>query len=125
MSSIEAALAAIESLEYGEKINYTKIAQEYSVVRSTLTRRHQGLSTTRSDKIAQDRALHVHQEEALLRYIERLTLQGLPPSRPMILRFASQIAKKELGVHWVDRYIKRYGEYLVSHWTTGIDQQRH
>lgn len=40
MEPIEAALAAIESLEPGEKPNYTQIAQTYGVVRSTLTRRH-------------------------------------------------------------------------------------
>ena len=65
------------------------------------------------------------QELELLRYIERLTRQGLPPTRPMIRRFASEIAKKELGVHWVDRYIKRHQVDLISRWTTGIDRARH
>jgi hypothetical protein len=40
MSSIEAALAAIESLEPGEKLVYTQIAAKYSVDRRTLARRH-------------------------------------------------------------------------------------
>jgi hypothetical protein len=37
MSLIEAALAAIEALELGEEICYTKIAQKYGVYRSTLS----------------------------------------------------------------------------------------
>jgi len=41
MGSLEAALAAIESLAPGESINYSEIARNYGVERSTLRRRHQ------------------------------------------------------------------------------------
>jgi hypothetical protein len=47
MSSIEAALAAIESLEPREKLVYTQIAAKYSVDRRTLARRHQGATISR------------------------------------------------------------------------------
>jgi len=40
MSLIEAAIAAIESLEPGEKFSYRKIAAEYGCNRTTLARRH-------------------------------------------------------------------------------------
>jgi hypothetical protein len=43
----------------------------------------------------------------------------------MIRRFASEIARKELGVHWVDRYIERHQVDLISRWATGIDRSRH
>jgi hypothetical protein len=43
----------------------------------------------------------------------------------MIQRFASEIAKKELGVHWVDRFVTRYKVELISCWATGIDRSRH
>jgi hypothetical protein len=49
----------------------------------------------------------------------------LPPSRPIIRRFASGIAKKELGKGWVDRFIQRYQVDLISRWATGIDRSRH
>ncbi|KAF2001281.1 hypothetical protein P154DRAFT_433275 [Amniculicola lignicola CBS 123094] len=45
MSSIEATLAAIESLEPGEKLMYTQIAREYSIKPITLAQRHKGVST--------------------------------------------------------------------------------
>ena len=93
MSAIEAALAAIDVLEPGEKINYTKISNQYGVVRSTLTRRHQRLLTTRELEGQNRRALHPHQEQELLQYIERLIRHGLPSTRPIIRRFASDIAK--------------------------------
>ncbi|KAF2821476.1 hypothetical protein CC86DRAFT_302791, partial [Ophiobolus disseminans] len=108
MSPIEDALAEIESLEPGEDFSHRKIAAKYGVVRSTLTRRHQGASTSKLKKAQNQQALHPYQEQELVRYIERLTKQGLPPSKPMIRRFASQIAKRELGVHWVDHFVQRY-----------------
>jgi hypothetical protein len=40
MSSIEAALAAIESLKPGEELVYTDIAAKYGVDCRTLARRH-------------------------------------------------------------------------------------
>jgi predicted transcriptional regulator len=40
MSPIEAALAAIESLELGEQFSYRKIAAEYHCSHATLARRH-------------------------------------------------------------------------------------
>jgi hypothetical protein len=43
----------------------------------------------------------------------------------MIHRFGSDIAKRELGKNWVDRYIKRYEVDLISRWTTGIDRSHH
>jgi hypothetical protein len=125
MSSIDAALAAIDALKPGEKLVYTHIAAEYGVDRTTLARRHQGVASSRSTKAQNQQALHPQQELELLRYIERLTRQGLPPTRPMIRRFASSIAGKELGVHWVDRYIERHQVDLISRWATGIDRSRH
>jgi hypothetical protein len=125
MSPIEAALAAIEALEPSEKLIYAQIARKYSVAVSTLSQRHRGVSSSRAIKAQNQQALHPQQEQELLRYIERLTRQGLPPTRPMIRRFASSIARKELGVHWVDRYIERHQVDLISRWATGIDRSRH
>jgi hypothetical protein len=102
-----------------------KIAAKYSVDRRTLARRHQGASISCAAKAENQQALHPQQEQELLRYIERLTRQGLPPTRSMIRRFASEIAKKELGVHWVDRFVTRYKVELISQWATGIDRSRH
>ena len=99
MSSIEAALAAIESLEPGERFHYAQIAKQHRVVRSTLTRRHQGLSTSRATQAQNQQTLYPQQELELLRYIERLTRQGLPLTRAMMRNFASQIAQREVGIH--------------------------
>ena len=43
MDPITAALAALESLEPGEKPNYAAVAREFDVDRNTLSRRHRGV----------------------------------------------------------------------------------
>jgi hypothetical protein len=43
----------------------------------------------------------------------------------MIRNFASQIAQRELGEHWVDRFVQRHPDELISKWTTAMDNSRH
>jgi hypothetical protein len=43
IAPIDNALAAIEALDLGEKLVYQKIANQHSVNRSTLARRHKGV----------------------------------------------------------------------------------
>jgi hypothetical protein len=111
MGLIEAALTAIESLEPGEKLVYTQIAREYDVEPTTLARRHKGASTSCSLNAQNRQALHPQQELELLHYIKCL----------MIRNFASQIAQRELGVHWVDRFVQQHPDQLISKWTTAMD----
>ena len=59
MGSIEAALAAIESLKLGEQFTYTQIAAEYGCSRITLARRHQGVLTSRNTKAENQQALYL------------------------------------------------------------------
>ncbi|KAF1995288.1 hypothetical protein P154DRAFT_611292 [Amniculicola lignicola CBS 123094] len=73
MNSIEAALAAIKSLEPGEKLVYTQIAREYNIKPTTLARRHKGVSTSLNIRFQNQQALHPQQEQGLLLYIKQLT----------------------------------------------------
>jgi hypothetical protein len=84
MSSIEAAIAAIESLEPGEKFSYRLIAQQYCCSRVALAKRHKGLATSQATQAQNQQSLPPQQEQELLRYIKRLTEQGLPPTQAMI-----------------------------------------
>jgi transposase-like protein len=59
MSSIEAVLAAIESLEPGKQFSYRQIAKEYGCDRTTLARRHQGVRALRRIK-AEISRLSIH-----------------------------------------------------------------
>jgi transposase-like protein len=66
MSSIDAALEAINSLKPGDSINYTKIAKEYGVDRSTLSRRHRGVQGPRDHQYEQQRVLTDQHEKELI-----------------------------------------------------------
>jgi hypothetical protein len=125
IGSIEAAVAAIKSLKPGEKLVYAQIARNYGVEPTTLARRHKGALTSLNTRFENQQALHLQQELELLRYIERLTERGLPPTHAIIRNFASQMAKRELKVHWVDRFVQRYPDELISKWSTGMDNNRH
>ncbi|KAF1951392.1 hypothetical protein CC80DRAFT_387103, partial [Byssothecium circinans] len=48
MDPIQAAIDEIESREPGEDFSYTEIATRYGVNRSTLSRRHRGVTATRA-----------------------------------------------------------------------------
>ncbi|KAF1957470.1 hypothetical protein CC80DRAFT_410863 [Byssothecium circinans] len=52
MDPINAAIEEINSLELGETFSYKEIAKKHSVVRSTLTRRHQAITVPHTLKIA-------------------------------------------------------------------------
>jgi hypothetical protein len=43
----------------------------------------------------------------------------------MIRNFGSQIAKRELGVNWVDCIVKQYPDKLISKWTMAMDNSCH
>jgi hypothetical protein len=125
MDNLEAALAAIDALGPDESFTYTEIAKKYGVVRSTLTRRHQGQNASRAIGGQKRQLLYPQQEQELIAYINQLTDRGLPPTQPMIRNFASQIAKKEVGLNWASRFVQRYPDQLTSRWATALDNCRH
>jgi hypothetical protein len=125
MDPINAAVAAIDSLKPGEDFTYAGIAKIRGVERSTLSRRHRRVTRAREVTSQNRQKLNQQQERELLRYIERLTERGLPPTRQMIGNFAACIAKEDVSMSWVDRFVKRYPEALIRSWSTGLDRNRH
>ncbi|EMD67027.1 hypothetical protein COCSADRAFT_56332, partial [Bipolaris sorokiniana ND90Pr] len=105
MQSIDAALAAINALKPNEKLVYSQIAKKYGVDPGTLSRRHRGISRSRQAAAQNQQAVHPQHEAELIDYIDRLTKRGLAPTRSIIRNIASQLAQKQLGYHWVDRFV--------------------
>jgi hypothetical protein len=124
MDPISDAAAAIDSRDEGEAFSYRKPATEFGVDRETLRRRHQSLQTTSAGAAQNRQKLHPQQEKALVRYIQGLTDDGLPPTREMVRNFAEEIAKEPCSDRWVDRFLHRNNTTLTSQWTTGIDRSR-
>ncbi|KAI1507231.1 Tc5 transposase DNA-binding domain containing protein [Pyrenophora tritici-repentis] len=122
MDPIEAAIAAIDAHGPGEGFSYTKIAKEFGVVRSTLIRRHKELTQPRSDA---HRKLHPDQEKEIVQYIQGLTAKRLPPTRAIIRSLASSVAGTNVSESWVNRFLKRNSNHLISKWTRGMDRARY
>ncbi|EUC27037.1 hypothetical protein COCCADRAFT_72096, partial [Bipolaris zeicola 26-R-13] len=55
---------------------------------------------------------------------DRLTKRGLPPTRSIIRNIASQLAQKQLGYHWVDRFVHRNSHLVILKRATLIDRSR-
>jgi hypothetical protein len=121
MDPIQKAIEEIESREPGDNFSYNKVAVKYGVERSTLARRHQGLSTTRN---AAHQVLHPEHEAELVRYIRTLNERILPPTRAMIQQFAGQLAGKPVSKSWVTRFIHRHPNHLISRYSKGMTKEQ-
>jgi hypothetical protein len=125
MDPIDEAVAAIESLDEGDHFTYTAMADQYGVSRTTLSRRHRQIQGSLEDMSINQQKLNPQQELELVQYIIRLTKRGLAPTRVMTQRFASQVAKEEVGEGWVTRFLHRNQDALTPQWTPGMDRNRH
>jgi hypothetical protein len=114
MAPIDEALEDMKSRKEGEQFCLKEIADKYGVDRSTLGRRWRGVTRSKEEGYAGQQILSPQQETELVRYIEKLTKRGLPPTREMIRNFSSEVAKRQLGERWCDRFIKRNQIHLIT-----------
>ena len=125
MNRIRAGVHAIELCEPGKPFSCRKIAKEFVVVRSTLTRAHEHGIPKQHGPIRSHSKLTHQQEAELLQYIRTLTERSLPPTRQMLQSFASTIAHEPVSMSWVDRFTAKNKESLIPRWTSGMDRNRH
>ena len=125
MTAIEKAIADLESHESAPNFRYTFYAKKWAVDRSTLSRRHRGVCASRKDHDAVQQAVHPQQELELVVYITELHKRGLPPTREMIQNFSTELAGRDVSMSWVDRFLHRNSDYLISRWAPKIDRIRH
>lgn len=126
MDAIDAALRAIDAQRPGDQWTYKEIAEDYGVDRSTLSRRHRGITRSKADSAIAQRALHPQQEEELVQYIENLTERELAPTREMVADYAGKILRTTpLSLSWVDAFYARHKDALLKKTASGIDRVRH
>ena len=97
----EASIAsAIADLDSQKVPNYTQTAKKHGLERTTLMRRHKGISTSRRDATSIfSKKLTDEQEEALLMQIRRYSERGFPPSHRLVAKLVIQISREALGEH--------------------------
>jgi len=81
MDPIDAALA---TLSLQSKPNYTQIAKEYGVERSTLSRHHHNIIGSKADGYNSQSFLTEQQFKTLVAFINELTKYRLPPTVAMV-----------------------------------------
>ncbi|KAF7571262.1 TolA, Membrane protein involved in colicin uptake [Pyrenophora tritici-repentis] len=97
----------------------------FKVDRTTLSRRHRGVQRSNAAYNEQKLLLSPQQEDELVKYTERCTRRGLPPTREMIQNFAGTVVKWEVSESWVTRFLHRHTDDLTIKWSAGIDRNRH
>ncbi|RDI78192.1 hypothetical protein Vi05172_g11825 [Venturia inaequalis] len=97
MAPIDDALAALASQE---QPNYTQTALQFAVDRTTLSRRHRGLTGSKSEGREKVSLLSYSQQKTLVNYINMLTARGLPPTNAIVNNFAEEICGQKPGKNW-------------------------
>jgi hypothetical protein len=92
--------------------------------RTTIARREQGKTRTRHEYRESKQLLSAPQELVLVKEINRLTNQGLPPTCAMVRNFAEYILKKRPGERWSSEFVKRHSKILKSGFLAGADLNR-
>ncbi|KAF1357190.1 hypothetical protein EJ07DRAFT_181369 [Lizonia empirigonia] len=98
--TVEEALAEIKSLGPGESFSYRRAHD-------------------------QRRLLSQRDELELVQYIRNLTKKQCPPTRQMIINFATPLCQWEPSEAWVSRLIHRHNDTLITAWTTPMESSRH
>lgn len=124
MPSIEDALCAIASLEPDKTPNIASFAKAYGCSRTTLSRRYRGIQGSATTYHQSGQLLNPQQEKTLVKYIDGLCARHLTPTRQMIRNFAEETCGRRPGKDWVQRFLIRHPDTLVSKWTLGLDHNR-
>jgi hypothetical protein len=64
------------------------------------------------------------EEDKLIEWIEAMTNRSLPPTPFMIRKWVEGYLGREIGDHWVSRFLSRRKEDLVSKYLPGLDACR-
>jgi hypothetical protein len=113
---------AIADLESQACLNYADATKKWNIDRSTLSRRHRGVTGSKKDQYSYAAKTFINvQEDVLVRYINNLSIRGLPPISQIVKNFAKELAGKDIGYNWVGRFVERKKTLLKSVYLTIID----
>ena len=121
MGSIEAALAECELYEAPV---YAHIAKKHGIQRSTLSRRHRGITGSQAQKNESQSLLNDAQARRLINEVNRLSERGTPPTVAMLRTFACNISKIQPGINWASTFVRAHADELKSVYLRGFDLAR-
>ncbi|KAF2236000.1 hypothetical protein EV356DRAFT_464521 [Viridothelium virens] len=103
----EAFRAAIAAADAQKNPNYSQLAREFGICRSTLSRRHRGVTQSIREVHRNRQAkLSELQERSLVTYINKLSQRGIPSTSKIVRNLAENIAQNPIGKSWLPRFIQ-------------------
>ena len=115
---------ALQDLNLQDKPNISATANKHQVVRSTLSRRFNGVTQSHKVKCDNQALLSTQQERTLVQYINKLTELGIPPTVGMVGNMVHDIVGKWPGKTWSQRFCKRWKSVLSSKYLTTFEASR-
>jgi hypothetical protein len=116
---------AIAEMSLEEKDSCRSIAMKYSLNHTTLSRRFKGEQVSRTVANSEYRQrLSSKQEETFLKYINKLSDRGLPPTSQIAKNIAEEIVGGEVGKNWVGDFVKRHKDQVKSLYLRNMDGVR-
>lgn len=103
---------AIQELLLSDKPNFSKVADQHNVDRTTLSRRYHGVHQNCSEGYDKQCLLDAAQSQALINLIKMLTERGLPPTVAIVRNLAEEIAGRRPGKNWAGRWAKTHKKEL-------------
>jgi hypothetical protein len=116
---------ALDALDRQLIPNYAETGKKYGIERTTLMRRHKGISTSKREATSiHHKLLTDTQEEALIDQINKLTTRGLPPTTHIVRNLAEEIIGREVNKNWTAGFVQRHSSRLKSLYLRNIDNLR-
>jgi hypothetical protein len=94
---------ALDALDRQLIPNYAEIGKKFGIERTTLMRRHKGISTSKQEATSiYYKLLTDMQEEALINQINKLITRGLPPTTYIIKNLVEKIIGYDINKNCVE-----------------------
>src|SRR5450756_2686339 len=113
---------ALDALDRQLMPNYAETGRNFGIERTTLMRRHKGISTSRQEATSvYHKLLTDTQEEALIDQINKLTARGLPPTSHIVRNLAEEMIGRDVNKNWTSNFVQRHSSRLKSLYLRNID----
>jgi hypothetical protein len=125
MVNEQAIEKAINALNAQLIPNYSQVARDFGIERTTLMRRYKGICTSRKEATSlYHKLLTDTQEEVLINQINKLTVRGLPPTSQIVKNLAEEIIGGDVNKNWTASFVQRHSTRLKSLYLRNIDNLR-
>jgi len=116
---------AIEWLQSQEKANCAEAVRKFKIHPTTMWRRWYFYTVSRAEATSiHTKLLTTAQELELIKYINKLSDRGLPPTHQILENLVVEIVKHPIGENWTHNFVERYADTIKSVYLRPLDNSR-